>query len=223
MDMFKRGLAFLMLLSPLFVNAQTFETGGLLAANYQMQILEGWHWNARAEFRFDGNFTHYDRLRVGAGTEYSFWEKRIKVGVSYDYLNYHIEHSFENRHRVTAALTWTEKWGGCKLSYRAAFQSTFYDERRAECSYNPKIYMRNRLSFVYQIPEKPLKLHASEEFWLRLNHPDRKIVDDLRTIVGVEYAINKRHSLDLYLRSDNEVLVPDPKNIFYLGITYSFD
>ena len=102
------------------VVAQSFETGGLLGAEYEMRILKGWHWGAEAEFRFDENFTHFNRFKVAVGTDYTFWKKRIKIGVGYGYLNYHKDDYFESRHRITGSLTLAEKFGNWKLSYRAA-------------------------------------------------------------------------------------------------------
>lgn len=202
--------------------AQTFETGGLVGAEYEMKILKRWHWNAEAELRLDENFTHYDRLKLGVGTDYSFWKKRVKVGVFYNYLNYHETDFYESRHRVGTALSFSQKLGDCKLSYRAIFQSTFRDERRGDYTFNPKTYMRNRLSFTYNFPEKPVKMHASEEFWWRLYHPERNIIDGLRTVVGVEYDVKKHHTLDFFLRMDNEVQVNNPNNVLYLGVTYKY-
>ena len=83
--------------------------------------------------------------------------------------------------------------------------------------------MRNRLTVTYSIPNKPVKIYASEEFWWRLYHPGKNIIDNLRTTVGVQYSINKRHTLDFYLRSNNEVQVSNPDHKLYLGIKYSFD
>ena len=204
------------------VAAQTFETGGVVGAEYEMKILKGWHWGADVEARFDRNFTHYDRFKVGIGTDYTFWHKRIKIGVGYSYLNYHREDLFESRHRITGSLTLAEKFGNWKLAYRASFQSTFRDNRRGDYTFNPKTYMRNRLAVSYKIPGKPVKLHASEEFWWRLYHPERNIIDDLRTVVGVEYAIDKHNTLDFFIRSQNEVQVSNPRHILYIGVNYGF-
>ena len=185
---------------------QTFETGGVVGAEYEMKILKGWHWGAEAEVRFDQNFTHFDRFKVGVGTDYAFWQKRIKIGVGYSYLNYHKEDYFESRHRITGSLTLAEKFGNWKLAYRASFQSTFRDNRRGDYTFNPKTYMRNRLTVSYKVTGKPVKIYASEEFWWRLYHPEKRIIDDLRTVVGVEYSINKHHTLDFFIRSQNEVI-----------------
>lgn len=214
----------LFLLLGTVLRAQTYETGGLVGAEYEMKILKGWHWSAETQLRFDHNFTHYDRWKVGVGTDYTFLKKHVKVGVYYGLLNYQSDEGvFDWRHRVTGTLTLAHKFTNWRLSYRAAFQWTFRDERRGSYRFNPKTYMRNRLTVTYSIPDKPVKFYASEEFWWRLYHPGKNIIDNLRTTVGVQYNINKHHTLDFYLRSNNEVQVSNPEHILYLGVKYSFD
>ncbi len=215
-------LALFLLLWSGQLTAQTFETGALLGAEYEMKIMKGWHWGVGGQLRFDHNFTQYNRAKVSVSTDYTFWQKRVKIGVGYGFLNYHNEGVFDNRHRIQAALTLSQKFGNAKLAYRAQFQSTFRDNRRGDYRFNPKTYMRNRLTFSYKIPETAVKLHVSEEFWWRLYHPGNNIIDDLRTELGVEYAINKRHTLDFYLRSQNEVQVSNPRHIIYIGVNYGF-
>lgn len=205
-------------------SAQMFATGGMVGADYELKILKGWHFNLEGEVRFDHNFTHYDRAKLGVGTDYTFWQKRMKVGVEYNFLNYHAREKqlFDNRHRIKGFVSIAPKFGAWKVGWRCMVQTTFRDERRGHYKFNPKTYLRNRLSVAWSIPQTGLKLHCSEEFWWRLYKPGDNIVDQLRTIVGLEYSINKRHSLDFFVRSDNEIQVNNPENVLYLGISYSF-
>jgi len=204
--------------------AQTFTTGGVLSAEYELKILKGWHFSVDGDVRFDNHFTHYNRAGIGVGTDYTFWKKRMKVGVSYHFLNYHDleDQLFDNRHRIKGFVSIAPKFGNWKIGWRMMVQTTFRDERRGEYKFNPKTYLRNRLSVVWSIPQTSLKLHLSEEFWWRLYKPDENIVDQFRSVIGLQYDINKHHSLDFYLRSDNEIQVKNPENVFYMGITYSF-
>lgn len=205
--------------------AQTFETGGVLGVGYELKIMKGWHFFAEGDVRFDANFTHYARGKVGVGTDYTFWKKRLKVGVEYDFLNYHDREDqlFDNRHRIKGFVTVAPKFGAWKVGWRCMAQTTFRDERRGDYKFNPKTYLRNRLSVAWSIPQTRLKLHLSEEFWWRLYKPGDNIIDQLRSVVGLEYKINKHHSLDFFLRSDNEVQVKNPENVLYVGVAYTFD
>ncbi len=204
--------------------AQSFETGGIVGMEYDLKILKGWHFNAGTQVRFNHNFTHYDRWKVTAGTDYTFWKKRIKIGATYSLLNYQDDEGFFDwRHRITGSLTLSQKFGIAKLSYRAAFQSTFRDESRGDYKFNPKTYMRNRLQCTFSIPGKPVKLYVSEEFWWRLYHPGKNIIDELRTTAGVKYEVRKHHTLDFFLRLSDEVQVKNPEHKLMIGFTYSID
>ena len=206
-------------------HAQTFETGGVFGIEYDYKILKGWHVSAEGEVRFDHNFTHYDRAKIGVGTDYMFWQKRIKVGVAYNFLNYHDREDqyFDNRHRVKGFVTIAPKFGDWKIAYRAQVQTTFRDERRGSYRFNPKTYLRNRLQVTWSVPHEPVKIYVSEEFWWRLYKPGDNIIDRLRSTAGVVYDINKHHSLDFFLRFDHEVQVRNPKRFLCVGISYAID
>ncbi len=205
--------------------AQTFETGGVFGVEYELKVLKGWHITFDGELRLDHDFTHYDRAKIGVGTDYTFWKKRIKIGAAYNFLNYHDrdDQLFDNRHRVKAFLTVAPKFGDWKIAYRAMVQSTFRDERRGDYGFNPKTYMRNRLQVSWSVPRQPVRLYMSEEFWWRLYKPGNNIIDHLRSTAGVVYEINKHHALDFFLRFDHEVQVRNPEQTLSVGVSYSID
>ncbi len=205
--------------------AQTFTTGGIVGVEYDYKILKGWHLSAEGELRFDHDFTHYNRAKIGIGTDYLFWQKRIKVGVAYNFLNYHDREDqlFDNRHRIKAFVTIAPKFGSWKIAYRAQLQTTFRDERRGSYKFNPKTYLRNRLQVTWTLTHQPLKLYLSEEFWWRLYKPGDNIIDQLRSTAGVVYDINKHHSLDFFLRFDHEVQVKNPDQTLSIGVAYNID
>ena len=205
-------------------SAQTFSTGGVIGADYELKILKGWHFTVEGDLRFDYNFTHYNRAKLGVGTDYSFWRKRMKIGVEYSFLSYQDREDqlFDNRHRIKGFVSIAPKFGNWKVGWRCMAQTTFRDKRHGPYRFNPKTYLRNRLSVAWSIPQTDLKLHFSEEFWWRLYKPGDNIIDQLRTIVGLQYNISKRHALDFFVRSDNEIQVENPENVLYLGVAYSF-
>jgi len=205
--------------------AQTFETGGVLGLDYDLKLMKGWHATFEGEARANSNFTHLDRAKLAVGTHYMFWKKRVRVGAAYNFLAYHSREDqvFDLRHRVKGFVTISPKFGPVKLSYRAMAQTTFRDERRGSYKFNPKTYMRNRLALTWSLPESPVKLYVSEEFWWRLYKPGDNIIDHLRSVAGVVYDINKHHSLDFHIRFDHDVQVSNPERILYFGIVYGID
>ena len=151
-------------------------------AEYEKKVAKGLHFSLDGQLRFNQNFTNFDRLRVGAGLDYTFWKKRLKVGAAGFYLLGDTGSYYEHRGRVQATVAYTERIGQFRIGVRARAQSTFYDERRGEHKFNPKTYFRGRLQFEYDFFSKPVKLFASTEFFLRLYKKDNYIVDNFRTM-----------------------------------------
>ena len=219
----KRLLLILLLVTEVMtLSAQSFD-GGLLVGAEAQKSVRSWSFSVGGEFRFNQWVTNYDRGKLQADIGYSCWQKRIKISIGYDYINKHSkEDAFFHRHRVNLSLGIGEKFGRFRLSYRAKFQTTFYDIQRESVRFNPKIYMRNRVELTYSFYGKPVKLFCSGEFFWRLYHPDKNIIDEVRAIVGVDYKVRKDHTLSFFLRSDNEVQVKNPEYAVYLGIGYKF-
>ena len=204
------------------LQAQTTDFGAIVGAGYSGKIVKGFGYSVEGEVKTSGNFTEFNRFKASAGLGYSFWKSRFKVSADFDYILKNREIYMENRYRVSGGLTYSEKIRSFKLSLRSKYQASFYDESRVEHKFNPKTYVRNRFEISYSFFSKPVKLYASTEMFIRLYKKDARFIDEMRTVVGVNYRINKNNSLDFYLRSDNEVQVKNPENIYYIGVGYSF-
>jgi len=209
-------------LSCISVQAQTTDFGAIVGAGYSGKIVKGFGYSVEGEVKTSGTFIEFNRFKVSTGLGYSFWKSRIKLSADFDYILKNRQTYLENRYRVSGGLTYSEKIRNFKLSLRAKYQASFYDESRAYHKYNPKTYIRSRFEITYSFFSKPLKLYASTEIFVRLYKPDARFIDEVRSVVGVNYRINKNNSMDFYLRSDNEVQVKNPANIFYVGVGYNF-
>lgn len=204
------------------LQAQTTDFGAIIGAGYSGKIVKGFGYSVEGEVKTSGNFIEFNRFKASAGLGYSFWESRFKVSADFDYILKNRETYMENRYRVSGGLTYSEKIRSFKLSLRSKYQASFYDESRAEHKFNPKTYVRNRFEISYSFFSKPVKLYASTEMFIRLYKKDARFIDEMRTVVGVTYRLDKNNSLDFYLRADNEVQVKNPANIYYIGVGYNF-
>ena len=204
------------------MQAQTTDFGAIVGAGYSGKIVKGFGYSVEGEVKTSGNFIDFNRFKASAGLGYSFWKSRFKVSADFDYILKNRQTYMENRYRVSGGLTYSEKIRSFKLSLRSKYQASFYDESRAEHKFNPKTYVRNRFEISYSFFSKPVKLYASTEMFIRLYKKDARFIDEMRTIVGVTYRLNKNNSLDFYLRADNEVQVKNPTNIYYIGVGYNF-
>jgi hypothetical protein len=204
------------------MQAQTTDFGAIIGAGYSGKIVKGFGYSVEGEVKTGGNFIEFNRFKVSGGLGYSFWKSRFKVSADFDYILKNRQTYMENRYRVSGGLTYSEKIRSFKLSLRSKYQASFYDESRAEHKFNPKTYVRNRFEISYSFFSKPVKLYASTEMFIRMYKKDARFIDEMRTVVGVTYRLNKNNSLDFYLRADNEVQVKNPANIYYIGVGYSF-
>ena len=204
------------------LQAQTTDFGAIVGAGYSGKIVKGFGYSVEGEVKTSGNFIDFNRFKASAGLGYSFWKSRFKVSADFDYILKNRQTYMENRYRVSGGLTYSEKIRSFKLSLRSKYQASFYDESRAAHKFNPKTYVRNRFEISYSFFSKPVKLYASTEMFIRVYKKDARFIDEMRTVVGVAYRLNKNNSLDFYLRADNEVQVKNPANIFYVGVGYNF-
>ena len=222
----RRIFGFIFLLccgATLSLSAQQYDFGGLLNLEFEQKVVKKLDFNLETEARFNRNFTSFDRFKVGTSFDYSFLKKkRLKLSLGADYLLYNDLGTTEHRGRVVGALTYTEKFSNFKLNYRVRLQSTFYDELRGYHTINPKTYLRNRLQMTYTFKEKGMNVYASTEFFLRLYQRENYFIDNFCTIVGWEYKLNKKNSIGIFFRMDNEIQVKNPENNFYIGIKYGF-
>lgn len=215
----KRLIIFISLFIPiLLVNAQTTDFGGRLGVSYTKDFGTRWDLNLLGDVYMNQNFTKYEKFRAGIGVDYTFFRKKLKVGTTYYYINqFTSSHIYENRHRANVSISYSEKYRQYSFSYRLRLQTTFRDETRDYYRFNPKIYLRNKFQVSYSFYTKPIKLRLSEEFFWRLDRPDQRIIDQLRTTFGVQYRFNSVYAIDFYVRSGNDIQVNDRENIFSLG------
>ena len=100
--------------------------------------------------------------------------------------------------------------------------TTFRDERTGDYRLNPKMYWRNRFQVAYQRPNSRYKYSLSTELHWLVNDPKARVVDNLRTVLTVDYRLSRRQTLSLSARMDNDLQVKEPVDRFYLGLTYQF-
>ena len=207
---------------PFIAKGQTHEVGGILGAEYKKKVVDELNFGLEGMLRFNQNFTNFDQVRVGTGFDYALWKKRLKVSATGLYMLDNAGSYFEHRGRVYGSLSYTESIWQFRIGVRARVQSTFYDERHGKHKFNPKTYFRGRLQLEYEFFSKPIKLFTSTEFYLRLYKKNNYFIDNFCTIVGCTYKLSHGSSLTFSFRSENDIQVKNPKNIYYFCIDYNF-
>jgi hypothetical protein len=60
---------------------------------------------------------------------------------------------------------------------------------------------------------------STELFWLT-NDPKKGGIDNLRTVLSVDYRLARQYTLSAFVRMDNDLQVKEPVDRFFLGLTF---
>ena len=200
---------------------RTTDFGGIVSAEASVALPANFGLSAEEELRFNNDFSQFDRWLNSVGVDYTCWHNRMNIGLTADYIRRHNDKGyFENRGRLGVQVTYSEEYRRFKFTVRSKVLGTFFDERTGEHRVNPRFYWRNRLKVTYQPMNSRWKYALSTElFWLT-NDPKKGGVDNLRTVLSVDYRLSRRHYLSAFARVDNELGVKAPVDLFYVGLTF---
>lgn len=220
----KRLLTIVIMLFSVGVFAQSGRTtdfGAVASAEFEVALPADFGLSVEEELRFDHNCTQFDRWLNSVGVDYTCWHNRMDIGLTADYIRrYNSKDYYENRARLGLQATYTEEFRRFRFQLRSKAIGTFFDERTGEHRVNPRLYWRNRLKVTYQPMNSRFRYALSTElFWLT-NDPKKGGIDNLRTVLSVEYRLSRRHYLTAFVRMDNDLQVKEPVDRFYLGLTF---
>lgn len=201
-------------------SGRTTDFGGIVSAEASADL--GWPFSlsVEEELRFDHDFSQFDRWLNSVGVDYSCLHNRMNIGLTADYIRRHNDRGYyENRGRLGLQVTYAEEYRHFKFQMRSKVIGTFFDERTGEHRVNPRIYWRNRFKVTYQPMNSRFRYALSTElFWLT-NDPKKGGLDNLRTVLSIDYRLSKRYYLSLFARMDNDLWVSEPVDRYYLGLT----
>lgn len=200
---------------------RTTDFGGIVSAEASVALPANFGLSAEEELRFNNDFSQFDRWLNSVGVDYTCWHNRMNIGLIADYIRRHNDKGyFENRGRMGVQVTYSEEYRRFKFTVRSKVLGTFFDERTGDHRVNPRIYWRNRLKVTYQPMNSRWKYALSTElFWLT-NDPKKGGVDNLRTVLSVDYRLSRRHYISAFARMDNDLGVVEPVDMFYVGLTF---
>lgn len=200
---------------------RTTDFGGIVLAEAEASLGGSFGLSVEEELRFENNCTQFDRWLNSVGVDYTCLHNRMNIGLTADYVRrYNDRDYYENRGRLGLQATYTEEYRRFKFQMRSKVMGTFMDERTGEHRVNPKLYWRNRLKVTYQPMNSRFKYALSTElFWLT-NDLKNGGLDNLRTVLSVDYRLSRRYSLSAFARMDNDLQVKEPVDRFFMGLTF---
>ena len=202
-------------------SVRTTDFGGIVSSEAAVSLGGSWGITMEEELRFQNDFAHFDRWLNSLGVDYLCLHNRMNVGLSADYIRRNNKNRYyENRTRLGMQVTYTETYRHLRFAFRSKALATFYDGQTAVHRINPRIYWRNRMKVVWQPMNSRWKYALSMEVFWHVNNPQGSCVDNLRTVVSVDYRLARRYSLSAFARMDNEIQVKEPVDRLYLGLTF---
>ena len=220
--MIKRGtvILFALLLSAIAAG-QTTDYGIWYEAKADKKIWKGLRADFETSIRTNENARNIEKFYFEPGLRYKF-NDYFNAGIYYRFIGqeekdgkYHARHRWFAQIKVSAPSVARFTFG---IRYRIQQQfMTYIEDPEDE---DPQWYQRVRLELDYDIRGIPLRPYVKTETQLLLFDPNEYTVDKWRTMFGVEYTLNKKHTFGLeYIYNDSRVTKPPFENL--LGITYS--
>ena len=161
------------------------------------------------KFYIEPGFRYKFNEYLNAGIYYRFIDQKEKDGKLYP------RHRWFLQVKGTAPSMARFTFG---VRYRIQQQfKTYIDDPEDE---EPQWYQRIRFELDYDVKGVPLKPYINAEMHTQLFSPNEFFADKWRSMIGIEYTLNKKHTFGIeYIYNDSRVTKPPYENI--LGLTYS--
>jgi hypothetical protein len=165
------------------------------------------------ELDLSGNIRTYQnasRIEEGfleAGLTYKFI-KNISIGGSYRFTEFRDDNeSYHPRHKWFVDLKGDLPLGDLDISARIRLQERYKTYFMDENDRIPRTHIRYKLKVLYNIPSFPVNPYLSAEIFCPISSEKKRSIDKNRLMAGVEYNINKKHSVEAGYIS---TLLPSP-------------
>lgn len=178
------------------------------------------------EFRLKENYQRINLFYTNIGIDYKF-NKFLKISPTYRTIQKKkLDGNYSYRHRLMLDVTLKKKIKKITLSERVRYQIEVQDFYTSKKGKFPEQYLRFKTDIKYDIGKK-ITPYYSIEFRYQIRNPrgDGPVYDNgfhrVRNVLGAEYEINKKNSINLYYLFQTEFNISTPESIYILGIGYS--
>jgi len=218
----KRALILLLaLLLAAAAAGQDTDYGIWYEAKAEKDIWKGLRFDLEASLRTNENARNIEKFYIEPGLRYKF-NDYFTAGVYYRFIDQkEKDDKYHPRHRWFVQMKGTApSVARFTLSVRYRVQQQFKTYIEDPEDEEPQWYQRVRIELDYDIKGIPIKPYINAEMYTQLFTPNEYIADKWRSMVGIEYTLNKKHTFGLeYIYNESRVTKPPYENL--LGITYS--
>lgn len=222
----KRFLLFATLSFSGFASAQTQDFGMWNTISINKDLGDKFVLGVDQEIRLRDNLTTLNLVYTNVGISYKATDF-FKIGLVYRFIDKHKDDfSWGVRHRLYLDLVFKVKPGKFNIGYRARLQSEWrgsgYDDRYGSV---PEIYLRNQIKISYKLTDNIEPYVGDEVRWQIQNPriPYHNTIDRTRVFGGVNYEINKQHTIGTYFLYQKEFNVNDPETLYIWGLEYTLN
>jgi hypothetical protein len=222
-------IVLIMITNASFLFAQNSDWGLWTSIDAEKNFLKKWDFSIDAQYRWKDNMSVTDQIRAGADISRKLGDY-VKLGAGYELIAKHKvkndEFVYRNRFRMQA--TGSYKYARFTASWRTRMQLTLLETDEARGDFfqgeNNKWVWRNRFALKYNIRKTPFKPYINFELFHNLFDGMEYSYYQNRFGIGMEYSLNKRHTLEAGYKRETEI---DAKrkynlNVIKLGYVYSF-
>lgn len=180
------------------------------------------------EFRLKENYQRINLFYTNIGIDYKF-NKYLKISPTYRAIQKkRLEGTYSYRHRLMLDVTAKKKFNKFALSERVRYQAEVQDFNTSKKGKLIEQFLRFKTDLKYSATEK-ITPYISCEFRYQIHAPrgDGPVYDNafhrVRNVLGVEYELNKKNSVNLYYLYQTEFDISTPESIYILGLGYTLE
>ncbi|MFM2016680.1 MAG: hypothetical protein RL007_336 [Bacteroidota bacterium] len=209
-----------------FLNAQTQDFGMWNTISVNKEFNKKLSAGIDQEIRFRDNLSTLNLVYTNVGLTYKLSDN-FKFSAVYRFIDKHKDDfTWGVRHRIYFDAAVKVKPGNFNFSYRARYQIEWRGAGYEQIHGNvPEIYFRNLFKLGYKVGES-WEPYLGSEIRFQIQNPRipyHNGFDRTRFIGGLNYELNKHHTIGTYFLYQKEWNVSDPETLHILGIEYTFN
>ena len=178
------------------------------------------------ELRLKENYQRINLFYTNVGIDYKL-NKFIKISPTYRAIQKkRLEGTYSYRHRLMLDVTVKKKLKKFTLSERVRYQAEVQDFNTSKKGKLTEQFLRFKTDLKFTSTEK-ITPYVSCELRYQIHAPrgDGPRYDNsfhrIRNVLGIEYELNKKNSVNVYYLYQTEFNISTPESIYILGIAYT--
>ena len=178
------------------------------------------------ELRLKENYQRINLFYTNIGIDYKL-NKFIKISPTYRSIQKkRLEGTYSYRHRLMLDVTLKKKFKKFALSERIRYQAEVQDFNTSKKGKLAEQFLRLKTDLKYPVSDRITPYFSCElRYQIHAPRGDGPNYDRgfhrIRNVLGVEYELNKKNSVNLYYLYQTEFNISTPETIYIFGIAYT--